>query len=46
MDQTNYLIPETLLKAVMAYLASRPYQEVAQAMPALQALQQYVPEKS
>jgi hypothetical protein len=43
MDQTQFLIPEALLKAMMAYLAARPYQEVAQAMQALQNLPRYEP---
>jgi hypothetical protein len=43
MDDKKYLIPEALLNAVMTYLASRPYQEVSQAIPALQNLVPYVP---
>jgi hypothetical protein len=46
MDQDQYLIPEELLRAVTAYLATRPYQEVAKAMPALQSLQKYQPQPS
>jgi hypothetical protein len=33
-----YLIPENLLKAVVNYLVTRPYNEVHQAVPALAQL--------
>lgn len=41
MDEKQYLIPESLLKAVTNYLMTRPYSEVYQAMPALSQLKQH-----
>jgi hypothetical protein len=34
----TYLIPASLLQAIVNYLAQRPYAEVAQAVDALKAL--------
>jgi hypothetical protein len=39
--EPTYLIPATLLQALVNYLAQRPYAEVAQAMDALKALQRH-----
>ena len=36
----QYVIGEDLLKAIMEYLAGRPYREVAQAIEALSKLEQ------
>jgi hypothetical protein len=36
--EPTFLIPASLLQAVVNYLAQRPYAEVAQAMDALKAL--------
>ena len=40
----TYLIPASLLQAIVNYLAQRPYAEVAQAMEALKTLPRHEPE--
>jgi hypothetical protein len=39
--EPTFLIPASLLQAVVNYLAQRPYAEVAQAMDALKALKRH-----
>jgi hypothetical protein len=39
--EPTFLIPASLLQAVVNYLAQRPYAEVAQAMGALKALKRH-----
>jgi len=36
----NYIISEQIVKALLSYLATRPYQEVHQVMPVLQSLEE------
>jgi hypothetical protein len=43
-NEPTYLIPASLLQAVVNYLAQRPYAEVAQAMDALKTLPRHEPE--
>ena len=45
-SENNYLIPASLLQAIVNYLAQRPYAEVAQAMDALKTLPRHEPELS
>jgi len=40
-NESTYLIPASLLQALVNYLAQRPYAEVAQAMEALKALKRH-----
>jgi hypothetical protein len=39
--EPTFLIPASLLQALVNYLAQRPYAEVAQAMDALKALKRH-----
>jgi hypothetical protein len=39
-NEKTYLIPESLLKAIVNYLVTRPYGEVHQAMPQLAQLRE------
>ena len=38
MTERHFVIPQTLVSALLTYLQTRPYQEVAQAIPALMNL--------
>jgi len=40
-SEPAFLIPASLLQALVNYLAQRPYAEVAQAMDALKALKRH-----
>jgi len=42
--EKTYLIPESVLMAVGAYLIERPYKEVAHLVPALEKLPQLTPQ--
>lgn len=42
----RFIIPIEILQAVIAYLATKPYQEVFQLLNALQSLQKYDQEKT
>jgi hypothetical protein len=44
--EKQYIIPEELLKAIIGYMAGRPYSEVAPGIAALQQLQEHVPLKT
>lgn len=39
MKERNFLIPETLLASLIAYLQERPYKEVSKAVSLLSSLQ-------
>lgn len=41
----KYIITEEVIKALVTYLATRPYQEVYQVMPVLQNLPEYSTEE-
>lgn len=38
MTEKHYVIPHSLVAGLLSYLQTRPYQEVAQAIPALMKL--------
>lgn len=40
MTEKHYVIPHSLVAGLLAYLQTRPYQEVAQAIPALMRLEE------
>lgn len=40
--EKNFIISQSLLLELIGYLQKRPYQEVAQAIPALMQLQEFV----
>lgn len=39
--EKQFIIPHSLVSGLLAYLQTRPYQEVAQAIPALMKLSEY-----
>lgn len=43
MDEKTYLLPEPLRAALLNYLQSRPYSEVAEGVQALNNLREHTP---
>lgn len=41
MTEKQFIIPHSLVSGLLAYLQTRPYQEVAQAIPALMKLPEH-----
>lgn len=44
--EKQFIISQSLVSGLLAYLQTRPYQEVAQAIPALMQLRAYDPPKT